>query len=239
MAALAGRLALITGASSGIGRAIALRYAREGGEVCLLGRDSARLRYIAKEIGEQRAEHHSVDLSQPDEIDAFLERFTSRASRLDALVHSAALYESGHLEQRSLADFQLLFSVNVRAAWQLTQRLLPLLRAARGEVVFVNSSVIRNPSASTSTYSMTKSALGAFADSLRAEVNEQGIRVLSVVVGRTATPMQQRIAAAEGRPYLPERLLQPEDVAAAVVGAIALPRTAEITELCIRPMQKT
>jgi short-subunit dehydrogenase len=239
MTGLGGKLALITGASSGIGRAIALQYAREGGDVCLLGRDSVRLRYIAKEIGEQRAEYYSVDLSQPDEVDSFLEEFTSRGLRLDVLVHSAALYTAGDLEHRSLSDFESLFSVNVRAVWQLTQRLLPLLRTARGEIVFVNSSVIRNPSANTSTYSMTKSALKTLADSLRVEVNADGIRVLSVIVGRTATPMQQRIAVAEGRPYRPERLLQPDDVASAVLGAIALPRTAEVTEICIRPMQKS
>jgi NADP-dependent 3-hydroxy acid dehydrogenase YdfG len=238
MALLGGKLALITGASSGIGRAIALQYGREGGDVCLLGRDSARLRYTAKEIGEQRAQYHSVDLAQPDEVDSFLEWFTSRVSRLDALVHSAALYAAGDLEHRSRSEFESLFSVNVRSVWQLTQRLLPLLRTASGEIVFVNSSVIRNPSVNTSIYSMTKSALKTLADSLRAEVNGDDIRVLSVIVGRTATPMQQRIAAAEGKPYRPERLLQPQDVASAVLGAIALPRTAEVTDIYLRPMQK-
>jgi short-subunit dehydrogenase len=239
VALFGGKLALVTGASSGIGRAIALDYAREGGSVCLLGRDTARLRYTAKEIGEERAEYHAVDLSQPDEVEAFISRFSSRSSRLDALVHSAALHAAGDLEHGSLSEFESLFAVNVRAAWQLTQRLLPCLRAARGEIVFINSSVIRNPSADLSIYSLTKAALKTLADSLRAEVNGDDVRVLSVIVGRTATPMQQRIAAAEGRPYQPERLLQPEDVATAVLGAIALPRTAEVTEIHIRPMRKS
>lgn len=239
MALLSGKLALVTGASSGIGRAIALHYGRAGGSLCLLGRNIDRLRQTAKEIGEERAQVHSVDLGRTEEIDAFLERFTSGATRLDALIHAAALYAAGDLEHRPLPELESLFAVNARGPWQLTRRLLPLLRAARGEVVFLNSSVVSNAPANTSTYSMTKAALKSLADCLRNEVNGQDIRVLSLILGRTATPMQERIATAEGRPYRPELLLQPQDVAAAVLGAIALPRTAEVTEICIRPMRKS
>ena len=70
-------------------------------------------------------------------------------------------------------------------------------------------------------------------------MNGLGVRVLSVYPGRTATPGQRAIFAQEGRPYRPDVLLQPEDVAAAVAGALALPRTAEITEIMIRPMTKS
>jgi NADP-dependent 3-hydroxy acid dehydrogenase YdfG len=73
---------------------------------------------------------------------------------------------------------------------------------------------------------------------LRDEVNDDGVRVLSAFAGRTASPMQAAIHRAEGRAYHPERRLQPEDVAAAIVGALALPRTAEITEIRIRPERK-
>ena len=75
----------------------------------------------------------------------------------------------------------------------------------------------------------------AFAESLRSEENAAGLRVLSVYLGRTATPMQQRVALAEGVAYEPERLLRPEDVASTVIGALTLPRGAEITDIHIRP----
>jgi NADP-dependent 3-hydroxy acid dehydrogenase YdfG len=75
------------------------------------------------------------------------------------------------------------------------------------------------------------------ADSLRSEVNPRGVRVLSVFPGRTASPMQAAVHADEGRSYQPERLLQPADVAASVVHALALPRTAEVTDIHIRPLQ--
>jgi NADP-dependent 3-hydroxy acid dehydrogenase YdfG len=101
----------------------------------------------------------------------------------------------------------------------------------------MNSSVGSAPE--VGFYSASKHALKAFADTLRAEANPAGVRVLSVYPGRTATPMQESIFAAEGRSYDPSRLLQPEDVAEMVLAALCLPRTAEVTDLHIRPLQKS
>jgi NADP-dependent 3-hydroxy acid dehydrogenase YdfG len=86
-------------------------------------------------------------------------------------------------------------------------------------------------------YAASKHALRALADGLRDEVNKKGVRVITVFPGRTATPMQEAVHRYEGRPYDAERFLQPEDVAAAAVNALALPRTAEVTDLHIRPMR--
>jgi NADP-dependent 3-hydroxy acid dehydrogenase YdfG len=87
-------------------------------------------------------------------------------------------------------------------------------------------------------YAASKHALRAVADSLRDEVNPSCIRVQSVYLGRTATPMQAAIHAAEGKPYQPELLIQPEDVASTIIHAVGLPRTAEITEISMRPPQR-
>ena len=126
--------------------------------------------------------------------------------------------------------------MNVRAPYALTQALLPALRTGSGDVVFVNSSAgAHPPAASNGAYAATKHALRALADALRAEENENGVRVLSVYPGRTAGPLQERLHELEGRAYAPERLLQPEDVAAAAMAALALPRTAEATDLHITP----
>ena len=88
-------------------------------------------------------------------------------------------------------------------------------------------------------YAATKHALRALADALREEVNERGVRVLSVFLGRTASRMQQAVHQHEKRPYNPGRLLQPSDVASMVLAALRLPRTAEVTDLHIRPMLKS
>jgi NADP-dependent 3-hydroxy acid dehydrogenase YdfG len=89
-----------------------------------------------------------------------------------------------------------------------------------------------------SQYAATKHALKAIADSLRAEVNTYGVRVLSIYPGRTATPMQAAVYKMEGKTYEPEKLMQPKDVAEVVMDALSLPRTAEVTDIHIRPMNK-
>ncbi len=108
-----------------------------------------------------------------------------------------------------------------------------------GEVVFINSSsgIVAKPM--SAQYDSTKHALKAIADSLRGEVNAHHVRVLSVYLGRTASEMLERIHRMEGKPYRPELLLQPEDIASVMLNALSLPRTAEVTDVHIRPMLKT
>jgi NADP-dependent 3-hydroxy acid dehydrogenase YdfG len=114
------------------------------------------------------------------------------------------------------------------------------LTAARGQIVFINSSVgLSAKRAEIGQYAATKHALKAIADTLREELNPKGIRVLSVYLGRTATPMQKALCHEERKAYHPEMLLQPEDVASVIVHALTLARTAEVTDISIRPMQKS
>jgi NADP-dependent 3-hydroxy acid dehydrogenase YdfG len=88
-------------------------------------------------------------------------------------------------------------------------------------------------------YASTQHALRAIADALRAEVNSDGVRVLTVYLGRTATARQARIFQLEGRRYSPDLLMQPDDVAQMVMAALLLPRTAEVTEIRMRPLIKS
>jgi NAD(P)-dependent dehydrogenase (short-subunit alcohol dehydrogenase family) len=159
--------------------------------------------------------------------------------RLAVLVHCAARHLTASVDDTAPADLDAVLRLNLRAPIELTRLALPLLRAGRGDIVFMNSSAARSAPASNAAYAVSKAGLRAFADSLRAEVNRDGIRVLSVVPGRTATDMQAAIFDTEGKAYRPELLLQPDDVAAAVVAALDLPRTAESTELHIRPAIKS
>ncbi|MEI9953258.1 MAG: SDR family NAD(P)-dependent oxidoreductase [Pseudomonadota bacterium] len=103
----------------------------------------------------------------------------------------------------------------------------------------MNSSVGLAASATLGPYAATQHALKALADALRAEVNAAGVRVLSVYPGRTATALMLARFSMEGRAYRPELLLQPEDVANVVISSLALPRTAEVTNINIRPMVKS
>jgi NADP-dependent 3-hydroxy acid dehydrogenase YdfG len=157
---------------------------------------------------------------------------------LDILVNNAGIIRLGSTENATEEEFSEQLEANVLAPYALTRALLPLLERRSGQIVFINSSAGRTANPGVGQYAATKHAIRAFAESLRAEVNNRGIRVTTVYAGRTATPMQQYIHAHEGRSYVPERLLQPSDVAEIVTAALSLPRTAEVTEIFVRPMMK-
>jgi short-subunit dehydrogenase len=233
--------AIVTGASSGIGRAIAIAIAATNGEVLLVGRNSEQLEATA---GVARRNARSVevfraDLSIDDDI-RDLARYAERSfNSFNTLVHCAGAYAMGQLEETSVHQLDVLYRVNIRAPYALTQALLPLLRSRQGQIAFINSSQGLRAGANTCAYASTKHALKAFADSLRQQVNADGVRVLSIYPGRTATNVMRTFHEIEGRPYQPQLLLQPEEVAQVVVQALQLTRTAEITDLEIRPLIKT
>jgi NAD(P)-dependent dehydrogenase (short-subunit alcohol dehydrogenase family) len=228
---------LVTGASSGIGRAIALGLARQGAGLCLVGRDRGRLEGAANEAGAP-ALFYQVDLAEEGAIERLARDVARGPGGVDVLVLAHGLFASGTSESVPVSELDALYRTNVRAAYLLAQSFLASLAERQGQIVFVNSSVVAGARGGVGQYAASKLALKGLADSLRDEVNPRGIRVLSVYPGRTATPMQAAIFEAEGRTWEPERLLQPEDVAQIVIAALLLPRTAEVTEIYVRPMNK-
>jgi NADP-dependent 3-hydroxy acid dehydrogenase YdfG len=236
---LRGRTCVVTGASGGIGRAIAISLAGAGATVCAVARRRRELEVTAADAGGAGSfSLHDVDLTVDDQVAALAHELTERDGGIDVLVHSAGTFRSGSLETAPVADLDDQYATNVRAPYLLSQALLPSLRATEGQVVFINSTVIQAARATVGQYAATKHALKAIADALREEVNSHGIRVVSVYPGRTATDQQARIHAGEGRAYHPERLLQPADVAALVLHVLTLPRSAEVTDVKVRPMRK-
>jgi short-subunit dehydrogenase len=244
MLALSGRAALVTGASSGIGRAIAIALAGVGADLLLVGRDAARLNETAEAARRQTSSSESevtpfaADLTADDAA----ARLADRATLLGGaaiLVHSAGTYDRAPLAEASAESLDRQYRANIRAPYLLTQALLPQLAARRGDIVFINSTQGLAASAGIGQFAATQHAMKAVADSLRDEVNAAGVRVLTLHAGRTATPRQAKIFAAEGRRYAPELLMQPEDVAALVVASLLLPRTAEVTSISVRPMRKS
>lgn len=233
----AGRMAIITGASSGIGRAIAEELAARGASLCLIGRRPELLTSLAPRSAEGAKKFvYKIDLAEAAEIESLVPRMTHDGIAADILVHSAGVIFLGNVEEAPLEDFERQISINLRAPYLLTRALLPQLKASRGQIIFINSSAGLCAVPGSGSYSAAKHGLAALADSLRAEVNGQ-VRVTSVFTGSTATPMQASLHALKRRAYVPETLIQPEDVASVVCHVLSLPRTVELTAIHMRPGQ--
>lgn len=240
MSVLQEKAALITGASSGIGAAIAAALAREGARLLLSGRSAEKLDQVAERARafSPGVETFAADLAEDEAVRALATRSQAAFGGVDILIHSIGLFAAGLFESSPVEDLDRQYRVNTRVPYLLTQALLPSLISRQGQVLFVNSSTgFHLPRAGWVGYAASKHALRALADGLRDEVNRKGVRVITVYPGRTATPMQEEVHRYEGRPYDAERFLQPENVAAAAVNALSLPRTAEVTDLHIRPMR--
>jgi NADP-dependent 3-hydroxy acid dehydrogenase YdfG len=219
------RTALITGAGGGIGAAIADALAPTH-TLLLAGRPSARLDAVALRHG---ATTWPLDLTDSDGIEAAVEVLTE----LDVLVHNAGVASPGRVDESTPEQWRATFEVNVTGAVALTCALLPALRAARGQVVFINSGSGLNVSPGLAAYSASKFALRAFADSLRTD--EPLLRVTSIHPGRVDSEMQRDLVAYEGGAYDPARFLTPETVAGVVAQVVATPPDAHTHQVVIRP----
>lgn len=205
---------LVTGASSGMGADLADRLEARGERVLRITRAD-------------------VDLSEATAVRAWAERLDE--PRLDSVVHMAGTVELENVADLDPGHWQRQIAVNLTAPALMTGPLLPALRAARGTVVFVNSSAGLTANAGWSAYAASKFGLRALADALRAEEAEHGVRVTTIFPSRTATPMQEKIHAQEGRTYDASRWIQPATVTDAILHVLDLPGDATVPEIVIRP----
>jgi NAD(P)-dependent dehydrogenase (short-subunit alcohol dehydrogenase family) len=235
-----GQVAVVTGASSGIGKALAIKLALQGVTTCLVGRDKRKLLSVMESVPgkSEYLRAYPTDLTRDNEIKQLMTDVERDVGSVDILIHGAAVISMGPMGSAPVADLDSQYQCNVRGPYLLTQLLLPLLRISHGQIVFLNSSAGIRASATVGQYAASKHALRALADSLREEINADGVRVLSVYLGRTATPMQQEIHRIEGRTYRGEDLIQPEEIAALLALLLAAQRSAEITDITLRPMRK-
>ena len=225
-------LHLITGAGSGIGAAVTRRLHERGDDLMLLARDAGRARELSTRF--PGASTLVGDLAQPGRLSwAFSKQ--QLPERIDSLVHVAGIVDLGSVADLPPTLWEQQLAVNLVAPAELTRLLLPVLRVSRGQVLFVNSGAGLRANADWGAYAASKHGLKALADALRAEEAANGVRVTSVFPGRTATPMQERVHQQEGADYVPERFIDPESVATAILTALDLPRDAQITDLSVRP----
>ena len=238
MGTFTGQMAVITGGSRGIGKAIALKLAAKGAALCLIGRNLERLEETARQ-SRALVRLYQTDLAIPSELESLVGRLDAELERLDILVHSAGVYANAAFTDAPLEELDRLYAVNVRAPFRLTQGLLPTLIKTQGQVVFINSRVVLQAAPRLTHYAATKHALRSLADSLREEVSELGVRVVSIYPGRTAGAIQEWLFQLENRPYQPERLMQPENIADIACHALSQPRTVDLTDIYTRPFLKS
>jgi NADP-dependent 3-hydroxy acid dehydrogenase YdfG len=219
------RTALITGASRGIGAAIAAALAPTH-TLLLAGRPSPALQSTAEQLG---ATTLALDVTDTEAISAA----TAAIGELDVLVHNAGVSLPGRIAESTVEQWRTTFDVNVTGAVAVTLALLPALRRAEGQVVFINSGSGLKASENMASYSASKFALRAFADSLR--LSEPELRVTTVYPGRTDTDMQRALVSFEGGDYDADKFLRAETVAAAVVQAVNTPADGHLHEVILRP----
>jgi short-subunit dehydrogenase len=222
---------LITGAGSGIGEAAARSLRDRGDRLLLLSRSEDRAAQLAVEFPD--ADTIVADLADP----AGLEQVLTRAKlpdRLDSLLHVAGAVELSAVAALPVGQLREQLDVNLVAPAVLTRACLPALRRAQGTVVFVNSTSGLRANPAWSAYAASKFGLRGFADALRAEEAEHGVRVTSVFPSRTATPMQEKVHDQEGKEYDASEWITPETVADAIVHVLDVPPEATIPELVVK-----
>ncbi|WP_350347658.1 SDR family NAD(P)-dependent oxidoreductase [Agromyces sp. G08B096] len=236
---LDGRVVLVTGASSGIGRATALALSAAGARVAIAARRTDRLAELA---GAAPGEVHTLELDVTDaaSVQRAVSETVGRFGRLDALVNNAGLMQSGLILDADVREWQRMVETNLLGSMYAVHAALPHLLATKGAIVQVSSTAARSASLGSGVYAATKFGISAFAESLRQEVTTRGVRVIVIQPGFVETELTSHItdptmqaAAAEIASSM--RTLQPDDIATAIVYALTQPEHVSINELLVRP----
>jgi len=232
--ALSGKVALVTGAGRGIGRAIALAFAAEGAAVALAARSRADLAGVAGEIRERdgRALAVPTDVTQDGAVEALVEQTLADLGRIDVLVTSAGTAAFGAVADSKPADWDTMLALNLRAVMVCCRAVLPaMLRQRTGTIINVGSIASKRALPGSAVYTATKTAIDAFSRVLAEELRPHGVRVGVLVAGAVDTPLWDTLGSSPPR----DKMLRPEDVARAAVLMAALPPHASLEELTLLP----
>jgi len=244
---LDGSVALITGASSGIGAATALALAAEGAAVALVARRQERLEELAERIRRLggRAEAIRADITDRSQAEAAVSRAIEVFGRLDTLVNNAGVMLLGAVEGAPVAAWDRMIAINLQGRLYVTHAALPhLLESAAGprgvaDVVNLSSLAGRTASAGWGVYNLTKHGLGAFAESLRQEVAGRHVRVSLIEPGPVGTELfthiRPEVLQASADSFANTPVLQAEDVADSIAYVVTRPQHVAINEVLITP----
>jgi NADP-dependent 3-hydroxy acid dehydrogenase YdfG len=238
---LAGKSAIVTGASSGIGEATARLLAAEGCNVVLAARREDRLNSLAARLGEG-ALAVPTDVTDAAACAALVARALERFGSLEILVNNAGVGLYGSVADGEPEDWRKMFDVNVLGVLYTTRAAVRhMLYRGSGDIVFVSSLAGRRvPHPNGTVYAATKHAITAIAEGLRMDLHDKGIRVINVEPGLVRTEFPES-SHASAREYYEEKAYAPletDDIAAAVIYAVSQPQRVSVNEVAVRPTQQ-
>jgi short-subunit dehydrogenase len=230
------RCALITGASSGIGKATALAFAASGIDVALVSRSQDKLEAIASKAQETgvKAQAYVLDLAKIEQVKAGIEAIAAEFAGIDILVNNAGIAYTNTLEETPLSDWQQVMNLNLTSVFQCIQGILPVMRnQKRGTIINVASIAGQQPFPGWGAYSVSKAALIALSQTLAAEERQNGIRVVSICPGAVNTPLwdTDTVQVDLNR----SAMLTPEIVAQSILHAVLMPEQAVIESITLMP----
>jgi NADP-dependent 3-hydroxy acid dehydrogenase YdfG len=244
---LEGRVAAITGASSGIGEATAQALVRAGAAVALAARREDRIGELAGRIESEggTAAAITTDVSQEAEARAFVESTHERLGRLDILVNNAGLMLLGPVEGADTDEWRQMIDVNVLGLLYCTHAALPVMREqGGGHIVNVSSVAGRLAAAGSAVYNFTKFGVHGFSEGLRQEALHANVRVTTIAPGFVETELQghnTNPAVVEGTEKVRAQIgqvLRSEDIADAILYAVSQPEHVDINEILVRPTRQ-
>ena len=244
-------MALVTGASSGIGEATARALAARGAKVALAARRLERLEKLASEIG---GEGHTAlaiesDITDPEQAAGAVERTVAELGRLDIVVNNAGVMLLGPLEDAPLEEWDRMIDLNLKGLIKTTHAAIPHLLAAAGEsgrgcadVVNISSVAGRVARSGSGVYNLTKFGVGAFSESFRQEFAERRVRMTIIEPGAVATELSEHlrdgVREQVRKRFAGVEMLQAEDIADAIAYAVTRPRHVCLNEVLIRPTEQ-
>jgi len=251
MSTLNGTVAIVTGASSGIGEATARALAADGAAIALVARRADRLRVLADEIAGAGGEALPIeaDITDRAQAEAAVAATVARWGRLDILVNNAGVMLLGPIADAPIEEWDRMLEINVRAVLSMTHAALPHLLAAAeqeprrvADVVNISSTAGRQVKRGSAVYNLTKHGVGAFSESFRQEFSRRHLRVGVVEPGAVETELRDHLRP-EIRRVQQERLasmhaLVPDDIAEAVRYIVTRPRHQMVNEILIRPTEQ-